>query len=197
MLDLVEKITAGVAGALALVTLVVYLWYGVPSTTATIFVASVVEAREEPAAPKPTPEQQATTSAEDEAIIENLRKQGVRVRPGTPLKKKPLTVPQDLFEFISSEANLLPELKKLQSHTIKGTRLKIHDIQSNSLIKKLGLQENDVIELIDGEIIEFNQQSAARYKSLFDTAQEKLRNGGEVSITVTRNNRPVHLQFKL
>jgi hypothetical protein len=197
VLDLVEKITAGVAGALALVTLVVYLWYGVPSTTATIFVASVVEAREEPAAPKPTPEQQATTSAEDEAIIENLRKQGVRVRPGTPLKKKPLTVPQDLFEFISSEANLLPELKKLQSHTIKGTRLKIHDIQSNSLIKKLGLQENDVIELIDGEIIEFNQQSAARYKSLFDTAQEKLRNGGEVSITVTRNNRPVHLQFKL
>ena len=106
-------------------------------------------------------------------------------------------MPQDLFEFISSEANLLPELKKLQSHTIKGTRLKIHDIQSNSLIKKLGLQENDVIELIDGEIIEFNQQSAARYKSLFDTAQEKLRNGGEVSITVTRNNRPVHLQFKL
>lgn len=197
MIDLAEKISAGFAGALVLLTLVVYVFYGVPSTTSTIFVPDVVEARNNPAPAGEKSNQPAANVAEDQKIYAKLRKQGVRVRQGTPLDRKNFTVPRDSFEYISSEANWLPELKKLQSHRIKDTRLKIHGIQPNSLVKKLGLKENDVIELIDGEIIEFNEQSATRYKSLFDNAKKKLRNGEEISITVTRNNRPVHLQFKL
>jgi len=197
VLDLAEKIAAGFAGALVLGTLLVYALVGVPSATSRVFLPDVVEAPEEPARAGPKGEPPASNSAEDKALIEKLLKQGVRVRQGTALRRIPYEVPQETFDYISKEANWLPELKKLQHRLLKDTRLQLHDIQPSSLTKKLGLQENDVLELIDGEIIEFNEQSAVRYTNMFNKAKEKLRNGGEISITVTRNNRPVHLQFKL
>ena len=107
----------------------------------------MVEARNNPAPAGEKSTQPAANVAEDQKIYAKLRKQGVRVRQGTPLDRKSFTVPRDSFEYISSEANWLPELKKLQSHRIKETRLKIHDIQPNSLIKKLKEQKVSASEL--------------------------------------------------
>jgi len=200
MLDLAEKIVAGVGGALIVITLGVYAFIGVPSATSAIFVPEVKEVAQAPPPPAPNGAPQ-PVSPEDRAIIDKLREQGLRIADSQPLQKKMHLVPQETFEYISAEANWLPELKKIGRKDIgtsKGqTRTKLLSIPQDSTLKKLGFQENDIVELIDGQIIEFNEHSVTRYMELFRAAQKKLRQGQSISITVTRQNRPVHLEFKL
>jgi S1-C subfamily serine protease len=111
-------------------------------------------------------------------------------------------VPKQLLEYISAEANWLPELKQLKSQPIKNgagqpTRIKIFDIQPDSLLKKCGLQENDIIDLVDGEILEFTEANSLAYRNMFRAKVEKLRKGEPLTVTVSRGNKPLHLMFKL
>jgi len=199
MLDLAEKIVAGVCGFLVLLTLIGYARFAVPSTKSSEFLPAVEKVVEAPPKEGPKPPDQGP-SPEEQAILEKLAQQR-KPLPGEKLTTEKMRVPEKTFEFISAEANWLPELKKAQSSVMQGSgkksRLKIYDIQESSLLQKLGLKENDVVELIDGQIIEFNETSSTRYLDLFKAATNKLRQGQSVSVTVTRNGHPVNLEFKL
>jgi hypothetical protein len=201
MLDLIEKIGAGVCGLLVVLGGILYFCFTVPSTTPVPFVPKVREEAPPPPVETPASETPAAIPAADKAIIDKLAEQGIKVPSNQPLATKRLTVPKQLFEHVSAEANLIPELKKAK-HTIirtsKGdTRLKIFDIEPNSILTNLGFQENDTVELIDGEILEFNEESSTQYLRKYHEAMQKLRSGEAISVTVTRNHRPVQLQFKL
>ena len=198
MLDLVEKITAGACAFLILVTLGVYLFFGAPSTTANEFVPAVEKRQSKPQGPKQPGE---PIPADEQAIVEKLAEQGIKLLPGKRLARDEYTVPEKTLEHLSTEANWGPEIRKAQSSLVKvgdkTTRLKIYDIEEGSMLQKLGLKENDTIDLIDCNIVEFKPTNTLQYHDMFKSAVKKLRSGETVSVTVTRNNQPVHLEFKL
>ena len=129
-------------------------------------------------------------------MLEKLRKQGNRRVPST-LRRESYSVPEPLFEEIAKPANYTKELKKAKSQVINKTRLKIHGIQSDSLFKQFGIQDNDIIELIDGEILEFDEGASTRYVSMWKDKLQSLRDGGAISLTISRGGVPMHLEFQL
>ena len=201
MLDLLEKISLAVCALFIIATLVLYALLKIPSTQSLLWIPSVVDAKpaETPAASTASPGP-AVPSAEDQAILQKLADQD-RKFTVTQLVKEPKTVPQQLFEYLSAEANLLPALKTAKSKPISTrngqTRLQVFSIDPQSVLGKLGFKENDVIELVDGQIIEFKDSNSTKYYEMWRAAKEKLRSGKPISVTVTRNNRPVHLEFSL
>jgi S1-C subfamily serine protease len=201
MLDQIEKLVAGTIAFLLVVTLSVYAWLGSPSTTSAEFIPSVTRMPPPPSASSGAPEQAAVPTAEERAIVEKLRQQGRKVSASQKLPVEHYQVPEKLFEEISAEANLLPELKKYRSMPLtvneNPTRLQLSDVTKGTNLDKLGLKEDDVIELIDGQIVEFRNTNTTQYYNLFSTAVKKLRAGQPVTVTVTRNNQPVHIEYRL
>jgi hypothetical protein len=204
LLDLFERIALGICAVILVLTIAPYYFMsGMPSTTSFEFLQGVVSAEPPPAAKKSTtPEPPSPITPEDQALLDKLREQGapgLMASQGLPRKQN--TVPKQLLEYISAESNWLPEVKKAKSMPIqtKGgpTRIKIFEIQPESLLQKCGLQENDIIELVDGEIMEFTDSNSLAYRNMFRAKIEKLRKGEPLTVTVTRNNKPLHLIFKL
>ena len=198
MLDLLEKIAVGFCVCSLLATVCVYLFLGTPSTTSAEFVPSVEKRPATPQAPKGA---DAPIPPDEKVIIDALAQQGRKLLPGQRLPRDEYRMPEKTLERLSTEANWLPELKRAQSTKIqvgdKTTRLKIFDIEEGSMLEKLGIKENDVIELVDGQIVEFTETNAAKYLDIFKNSVKKLRQGESVSVTVTRNNQPLHIEFKL
>jgi hypothetical protein len=203
VLDIIEKISLGICGLIVVLTMGGYYFLGMPTTTSQEFIPGVVSTESPPpAAKKSAAEPPPPVTPEDQALIDKLKEQGVPgLIPNQGLPRKQNTVPKQLLEHISAEANWVPELKLLKSMPIKTnagpTRIKIFDIQSESILKKCGLQENDIIELVDGEIIEFSDSKSLAYRNILRAKVEKLRKGEPLTITVTRGNKPLHLVFKL
>lgn len=200
MLELAEKIVSWVCLALVLVTGGWYFFAGTPSTTPSQFVPGVKEVTPrvptngKKGAEEPPP-------ADEKTLVDELAKQGRKVLPGQRLQRKQNEVPEKLFEEISTEANWMRELNKAASDSLsvngKATRKKIYNIDPDSLFAKLGFKENDVVELVDGQILEFDEGRTTEFFSKWKGALQKLRSGQSVSVTVTRNNQPLHLEFKL
>jgi membrane-associated protease RseP (regulator of RpoE activity) len=202
LLDLVEKIVMGVASLLILGTVAFYFLFGFPSTTSIEFVPAVVDEPAPAAAATPptsgTPEAPQPVTPQDQETIQKLAEQGVKVPAGQGIVKERKNIPEDLLEFVSKEANFMPELKKLKRSILPGgKRMKLTEIPQNSLLKKFGIQQGDVIELIDGEIIEFKDDQVLEYHQIFKEKIKKVREGQPISITVTRSNRPLQIIFKL
>ena len=202
MIDLFEKVALGL-GALAVGgTLLLYVVMGgTPSTQAVAFLPKVQRIAPQSSTPKNgqpagTPAKPVVLTQPDRPVLEKLRKQGNRRVPST-LRREAYSVPEPLFEEIAKPANYTKELKKAKSTVLGNTRLKIHGIQSDSLFKQFGIQDGDIIELIDGEILEFNEGASTRYVSLWKDKLQSLRDGGAISLTISRGGVPLHLEFKL
>lgn len=198
MLELIEKFTAGTCLALVALTLAVYLFLGSPGTTSAEFIPSVQEVR---TPPPPARRTEDPPSPEEKAILDQLLLQGRRLAPGQHLATRESQVPVKLFEHVRSKANMLQEVNKAESALLevagRPTRLQLFNIDQDSAFSKLGLQDNDVIELVDGKILEFRETKSAEFVSLFEDALDRLSRGEEISVTVSRNNQPVHLKFRL
>jgi hypothetical protein len=204
MLDLLEKIGFGLGGLCILLTLAFYTYVGPPSTESVEFISKVRKKAEAPppagsqgSAPGSQPQTQ-----EEQEILKKLQEQASQIVQGQRLQVEEMEVLPDLFEHVNIEANWTQELKKAHSTVIptkKGgpSRLKVHQIAENSLLKHFGIQENDVIELINGEVVQFSQTSSQELYRRAKTLLQSLRDGGSISVTVSRNNRPVHLKFAL
>jgi membrane-associated protease RseP (regulator of RpoE activity) len=205
MIDLAEKIVAGLCGLIVIATLGGYIFLrGLPSTTSREFIAAIPETSAPPAEAKSAaPEPPPPVTAEDQVIIEKLRSQGLQGLSGTQgIPKKNLEpVPPPLFEFISAEANLLPEMKLLDKRLIQTkngqTRLKLTNVKEGSILPKLKLEEGDTIELIDGEIYDFRDDKSRDHWNLFRDKVAKLRRGEPLSITITRKGQPMTLVYRL
>ena len=141
MLDLVEKIVMGVASLLILATVGIYFLAGFPSTTSIEFVPAVVDEPAPAAAATPptsgTPEAPQPVTPQDQETIKKLAEQGVKVPAGQGIVKERKNIPEALLEFVSKEANFMPEVKKYKSTILPGSkRLKLTEIPQGSLLKK-------------------------------------------------------------
>jgi len=208
MLDLFEKIALGFGGLVALLTLGLYLglfaWLGIPSgipsTDSAEFVSAVRERRPTQRPGKTKPGQTAAKpSANEQAIKALLVKQGRAVRG--KLDTRDLEISSDLYERVNAEANWMGEIRKARSKRVRtkngDTRLQILDIEPGSLLEKFGFQDGDTIELIDGEIVHFEESASLKYRALARKLLDTLRTEKPVSVTITRNSRIQHLTFNL
>ena len=204
MLNVLEKVTIGVAIFCGIVTLIPYMAMGTPSTRPTEFLPSVKLARPPAPSPvkpggKPAPPPKILTQS-DKAIIDALKTQNSRFR-GSTVDRKTYDVPVVLFEEVSKTANWMKQLKTARSQKLKTsngmTRLKVYGIASDSYLRNFGIQDNDIIELIDGNVVEFSDDSSSALYGMFTEKLSTLRDGEAISITVSRGGRPVHLEFKL
>lgn len=202
MLDVVEKVVAGFGVTCVLAAGLFYLIVGTPSTTPNAFIPnakrlpshSIAEAQ-------PGQSQTAAIAEADKKILDKLRKQSPNIRRRGKLPREGYEVPAPLYEEVSKTANWSKQLKTARSRPIRTadgeTRLEIYDIAPDSLLKKFGIVDNDIIELIDGDIIHFDQDSSTELYGIFKDKMEKLRSGDTISITVSRKNAPLHLEFQL
>lgn len=207
MLDIFEKISIALCGLVVLAVGAGYLVFGVRSAVPIEFVAPVPDFDVTNAVSQGTPTSVPGIAAESTRKIlesvdqgkirENLRKNGVNAgRIESYLKP----IPASTFEFARAEANWMPELRKYSSSAFAGSKSRLvltGGVDENTLFHKLGLRNEDVVELVDGEIIEFDERSALRYRSMYYDALERLESGGAVTVTISRKGQPMNLIFTL
>ncbi len=202
MLNILEKVVIGVAIVCGIITLIPYLAMGTPSTRPKAFLPSVREVKRAPAPGPVKPGEKAPPpkilTQSDKDIVTALKTQNPRFR-GSKVTRQTYNVPVALFEEVSKSANWTKQLKTARSKP-KGkdrTRLEVDKIEPDSYLRNFGLQNKDIIEIIDGEVVEFSEDSSSALYGVFTDKLDKLRDGGAISITITRRGRPFHLEFKL
>jgi hypothetical protein len=204
MLELAEKIAAGVCIAMVALTAGVYAFFKLPSPQT---IAALPAVREEivPIVPPSTTPGKTTTPItqpppEIKKVLDNLGKQGQRASMTTLIRKR-RTIPQPLYQVLSAEANLMPVLKRYKSRVIAtpngNTRLQVLGVDKNSPLGKLGFENNDIFELVNGEILDFDPSESTTYYDLWNSAKRDLEAGKPITITVTRSGRLEHVEFLL
>ncbi len=214
MLNLIEKVVYAVGGLVILGALGLYVWQPPEKRSIDLLPKARKTVVAPSPAPAPNPGEKSSPRVkaapeeippEDKAILDLLASEQNLRTAGKKLVREEYTVDKETFEFVTREANWFAELKKVGSQALPGkdnklTRLKISNLSQDSLLKgKFDFQDGDIIELIDGQVIDFNAdaQGSLEYHQLWKNAQEKLGGGGMVSVTITRGGQPMNLQFKL
>jgi hypothetical protein len=214
MIAILEKISFAYVGLVVVAVSALYVLKPPPDAIPTEFLDRVefspsptasAASRTHAAANDNTPSQQAPplTKSDDLKIVEKLRAQGVSTSVTVfENSKRYGKISREQYSHISAESNVFAELKKLRRRFLndprgRPTRLVLEAVPSNSLLSVVGIEEGDVIELLDGEIVEFNDHSSTQYWDLYRQKLQGLRDGKPVTVTVTRNNQPVHLVFLL
>ena len=201
MLNVLEKVVIGVAIICGIVTMIPYLVMGTPSTRPKAFLPVVERVKPAPAPvvkPGEPAVQPKDLTQSDKDILDAYKAQNTLFR-GSTVERLPYNVPVALFEEVSKPANWTKQLKTARSKP-KGkdrTRLEVDKIEPDSYLRSFGLQNKDIIELIDGSVVEFSEDSSSALYGVFTDKLDKLRDGGAISITISRRGRPVHLEFKL
>ncbi len=198
MLNVLEKVVIGVAIVCGIVTLIPYVLMGTPSTQPTALLPTVTLAP----APAPAPvEPGGTPPAEPKVLTQSDKEILDALTAQNPRNRETYDVPVPLFEEVSKSANWTKQLKTAKSQALKTangmTRLKVYNIAQDSYLRNFGLEDEDIIELVDGKVVEFSENSSSALYGVFTEKLDKLRDGEAISITVSRGGRPVHLEFKL
>ena len=215
MIDKIEKICHGFCGLIVLVVAGLYVWQPVPDTYPREFIppSFVSEGHPpkklmtpmDPKDPKTAALTQDKITGTKNLVIGKLK--DASVRPGEfsarTLKMKYLQIPKPSFNFIKNEANWLPELKLAKS-VIKTNKkdgskcLQLTEIKEDSLLRSVvGLENDDIIELINGERWDFSSEASLDYRNQALKMMEEVESGGTISLTITRNNSPQHITFSL
>ncbi len=146
--------------------------------------------------PKPT-----QPKGVNEEIVSKLEQQGVARENALQLRTEQYTIPDDVFQQLSKASNWLPELQKAASSIIVGkngepSMLRVYDVAPDSILREFGLQDGDVVALINGEVPVFSPSKAVEYTQKAYNLINDLQEGRPVSITVLRNGRPVNLVYE-
>lgn len=144
---------------------------------------------------------ESSVAREERLVISRLHRQGVRLEPGAQLKRQEWDLYPELLSYLRDSSNWMPELMKASS-SIQArsdgapSRLALERIEADSILWELGLQEGDVIVLIDSEIPQFGPSNVLDHIGKADAVLAALDRGEAFSLTVLRHDRPVHLVFR-
>ncbi|MEM7263993.1 MAG: hypothetical protein AAF488_18550 [Planctomycetota bacterium] len=115
------------------------------------------------------------------------------------IKEEYRAINRATFERVSNLTDAMHEAKKISSKIVEnkdGTNsLQVFDFDENSALGNLGFQENDVIDFIGGEQIDFGNRLQAR--ELFYDLRDRFDENGFIKIDVRRRNRPMKILIKL
>lgn len=137
----------------------------------------------------------------NQGIVANLEQQGVAREIALQLKTEHYAIPDDVFQHLSKASNWMPELQKAASSVMVGANgepsmLRVYDLASDSILREFGIQDGDVVALINGEVPIFSPSKAIEYTQKAYNLITDLQEGRPVSITVLRNGRPVNLVYQ-
>lgn len=154
-----------------------------------------------PAPARKRPPQSSKTIVANPDIISKLEQQGLARENAMQLRTEQYAIPDDVFEHMSKASNWMPELQKAASSIIVGkngepSMLRVYDVADDSILREFGIQDGDIIALIDGEMPVFSPSKAVEYTQKAYNLITDLQNGKPVSITVLRNGRPVNLEYQ-
>jgi hypothetical protein len=206
MLNILEKIQFGLSALVILGSLGAYLMWGIDTrqgsempevrpVSPSARTLGKPGTKAAPVAPVPPP-----PSKEDQAVLDFLTKKQKVPVAGKRLEHVSYKVPKETAEFIAREPNLEPELNKAGHELLPGadgrmTRIRITNIDEDSMFRKFGIEDRDVIEGIDGEQIDFND-SKMNHLTRWSRLKDKLLRGEKLSIWITRNGQPMALEYQ-
>ena len=135
-------------------------------------------------------------------VVDKLVEQGVRRQKAEQIKTRTYSIPSRTYAYISKPGNWFKELNKAASRTIAGkggdpTMLELFDIEEGSRFEMFGVQNGDVVTLIDEDIIEFRDDRYQDHVQLAQRLFDKLDKGEPISFTVLRDGIPVNLEFSV
>ena len=205
MLSILEKLQYSLSVLVIIASLGIYFSQGMARPPSQILrPMQPVKAPVRPSAPAKTVAGSgaAAASKEDQDILQRLLKEKNLPVAGRELVHDDRKVPKDRLEYMSREANWQPELDKAKHQLLPGadgrmTRLKVYDIDEESLIKQSGIENGDVIEFIDGKSLDFEKTSAVDYIQHWKQFKEKIQKGGKLTLTITRKGEPIQKSFQL
>lgn len=145
--------------------------------------------------------EESAAAREESLLISRLRHQGVGLDAGDKLHREEWVLYPELLNLLSDSSNWMAELMKATSSVQsrgdgRPTRLSLDRMEADSILWQLGLREGDVILLIDGAIPEFSPTKALDYIRQADAALAALDRGEAISLTVLRQQRPLHLVYR-
>lgn len=92
------------------------------------------------------------------------------------------------FERVSTKNQAMKEADKAKSEVVRnsdGTNsLRVYDFDDTSILSQVGVQENDIIDLVDGKKIDFTSPLEAN--QLYDECKAKFATGSPIVVEVTR-----------
>ena len=157
------------------------------------------EASEAPPPARKPPETAARR--EERRLLSRLVRQGVTVEATGRLQRQERVIAPELMNQLSDSSNWMSELMKASSSIQsrrdgEPTRLALERVDADSVLWELGLQEGDVIVLIQGEIPHFSPTRALDYIRQADAALVAFDQGEPITLTVLRRGQPVHLVYQ-
>jgi hypothetical protein len=207
MLNILEKLQYGLSALVVIGSIALYLWQGTDSRPPDMIEAPTKLKNSSRPAPPPRPGAKALTpapsptAAEDKTLLDRLASEQ-NVQGAATIEHENYAVKQDTIDYISTEKNWLPELKKAASQLLPGadgksSRIQLSSIEDDSLFKKFGLKDNDIVEFIDGEKIDFENSTNMQHIERWNKIKGKMLKGEKIGLTVTRNGQPMQIEFKL
>ncbi|NCA90318.1 MAG: hypothetical protein EOM92_15865 [Gammaproteobacteria bacterium] len=153
----------------------------------------------DPTAAGQTPETAA--QREERRLLNRLRQQGVPAEARGQLRRQEVVIAPDLMSHLTDSSNWMPELMKASSSVRsrqdgEPTRLALDRVEADSILWELGLQEGDVIVLVQGKIPHFSPTHALDYIRQADAALAAFDQGEPITLTVLRRGQPVHLVYQ-
>jgi hypothetical protein len=138
---------------------------------------------------------------EERRLLNHLRQQGVSAEARGQLRRQEVVLAPELMSHLTDSSNWMPELMKASSSVQsrrdgEPTRLALDRVEADSILWELGLQEGDVIVLVQGEIPHFSPTRALDYIRQADAALAAFDQGEPITLTVLRRGQPVHLVYQ-
>ena len=138
---------------------------------------------------------------EERRLLNHLRQQGVPAEARGQLRRQEVVLAPELMSHLTDSSNWMPELMKASSSVQsrrdgEPTRLALDRVEADSILWELGLQEGDVIVLVQGEIPHFSPTRALDYIRQADAALAAFDQGKPITLTVLRRGQPVHLVYQ-
>ncbi len=182
MLGALEKIVWGLSIVVILACGGWVGYAGLPSTTPKLALGSKKITEQQLKLP---PEAKADVDAQRAGI--DIGDDGPIERPGGK-RKRPTTVFQvdrNVEERLGNLNDCIAEMNFASSEVQADGTLKVFDIQEGSLLEKVGLQNNDVIERIGGMVIDFSDTQACH--NTWQENLERLKGGTPIVVEMKRN----------
>jgi hypothetical protein len=184
MLGTLEKILWGLSGLLLVGIAVAIVFLGLPSTTPPIAMASKTMTAEELQA-RLKPEQKALLDAELRGFeLDADGKPVPRSDGNRPAQKTVVQVNKELFQRLGNLNDCIHEMEFAQSEALDDGSLKIFAIQEGSLLEKVGLKDNDILEGVGGAKLDFRDIS--KCKGVWEESLERLEAGSPVVVEIKR-----------
>ncbi len=194
MIDVLEKVVWILTGLVLVLAGGWYLVLGAPSPVPAIAMQGRTTSKQELTEKLDEPQRRKL----DEVLKESPR-EGETAKQYERQREEFQTINRAAFERMTNLTDAMHEAKTVSSKVIEnkdGTNsLEVFDIPEGSVMGTIGFQDQDIIDAIGDENIDFSSRMAAR--ELFYAKRDQLSSDGFIKIDIRRRNKPMKIIVNL